>query len=67
MVSVDDHVLREAGVKEPVKVRADAALVRAVAGTGAQLFLVTPEQVELDHGIGAVLRYEDGDTATVSG
>ncbi|MCY1145504.1 Vms1/Ankzf1 family peptidyl-tRNA hydrolase [Actinoplanes sp. Pm04-4] len=56
-VSVDDHVLREAGVKEPVKVRADAALVRAAAGTGAQLYLVSPEQVELEHGIGAVMRY----------
>nr|WP_221374214.1 hypothetical protein [Actinoplanes polyasparticus] len=42
-------------------------VVRAVAGTGAQLFLVTSEQIELEHGIGAVLRYEDGDSATVSG
>ncbi|WP_249999393.1 Vms1/Ankzf1 family peptidyl-tRNA hydrolase [Actinoplanes sp. M2I2] len=62
MISVDDHVLREAGI-QPVKVRADAALVRAIAGTDAHLFLVAPEEVQLEHGIGAVLRYADGSSA----
>jgi hypothetical protein len=63
LVSVDDHVLLEAGVQEPQKVRADAALVRAIAGTGAQLFLIEPGEVPLEHGIGAVLRYADASSA----
>jgi hypothetical protein len=63
IVSVDDHVLRESGIANPQKVRADAALLRAIAGTSAGLVLVRPEEVTLDHGIGAVLRYADGSTA----
>lgn len=62
-VSVDDHVLREAGVREPLPVRADAALLRAIAGTGAGLVLVDAGEVELQHGIGGVLRYADGSSA----
>jgi hypothetical protein len=61
-VSVDDHLLRDAGI-EPQKVRADAALLRAIAGTDAQLILVERDDVPLHHGIGAVLRYADGSTA----
>jgi hypothetical protein len=63
LVSVDDHVLREAGVDDPQKVRADAALVRAIAGTGADLLLIQPGEAPLEHGIGAVLRYADASTA----
>ncbi|MCM4077952.1 hypothetical protein [Paractinoplanes hotanensis] len=63
LVAVDDHVLREAGVDEPQKVRADAALVRAIAGTGADLVLIVPGEATLEHGIGAVLRYADASTA----
>jgi hypothetical protein len=63
VISVDDHVLREAGVGNPQKVRADAALVRAIVGTGAQLVLVGPDEAPLEHGIGAVLRYADGSSA----
>ncbi|WP_305786958.1 baeRF2 domain-containing protein [Symbioplanes lichenis] len=63
LVSVDDHVLREAGVRDPRKVRADAALLRTIAGTGASLVLVAPDEVELEHGIGAVLRYADAGSA----
>jgi hypothetical protein len=63
IVSVDDHVLRESGVSNPQKVRADAALLRAIAGTSANLVLVSPDDVELEHGIGAVMRYADGSTA----
>lgn len=63
VVSVDDHVLRESGVREPRKVRADAALVRAIAATGARLILVRPDEAPLEHGIGAVLRYADASSA----
>jgi hypothetical protein len=63
LISVDDHVLREAGVSNPQKVRADAALVRAIAATGAQLVLIGPGEAPLTHGIGAVLRYSDASTA----
>jgi Bacterial archaeo-eukaryotic release factor family 2 len=63
LISVDDHVLREAGVQNPQKVRADAALVRAIAATGAQLVLVGPGEAPLTDGIGAVLRYSDASTA----
>jgi hypothetical protein len=40
-----------------IEVRADAALLRAVAGTGAELVLVEPGDLELPHGIGAISRY----------
>jgi len=63
LVSVDDHVLREAGVDDPRRVRADAGLVRAVAGTGADLVLIEPGEAPVEHGIGAVLRYADAASA----
>jgi hypothetical protein len=63
VVSVDDHVLRESGVRDPQKVRADAALVRAISGTGARLVLVGPDEAPRRHGIGAVLRYADAGSA----
>lgn len=62
-ISIDDHVLRETGVQDPQKVRADAALLRAIAATDAHLILVGPHDAQLRHGIGAVLRYSDGSTA----
>jgi len=65
LVAVDQQTLRESGVEDPVEVRADEALLRAIVGTGADLVLVQPGEVELQHGIGAVLRYADGDTAAV--
>ena len=63
LVSVDAQTLRDSGVEEPQQVRADAALLRAIVGTDADLVLVTPDEVVLEHGIGAILRYRDGDTA----
>jgi hypothetical protein len=63
LVSVDAGTLRESGVDNPQQVRADAALLRAIVGTDADLVLVQPGEVALEHGIGAVLRYADGDTA----
>ncbi|MGN9906796.1 baeRF2 domain-containing protein [Phytohabitans sp. LJ34] len=62
-LALDPAQLTEMGVEEPVRVRADAALVRAVAGTGADLVLVGPDDADLRHGVGAVLRYTDASTA----
>ena len=63
LVDVDPEVLRQSGVPDPRRVRADSALLSAIACTGADLVLVGEGEVKLDHGIGAVLRYADGDTA----
>ncbi len=62
-LALDPAQLRQMGVEEPVRVRADAALVRATAGTGADLVLVGPDDADLKHGVGAVLRYTDASTA----
>jgi hypothetical protein len=62
LIAYEESELRESGI-EPVRVRADAALLRAIVGTDADLVLVTPDEVQLSHGIGAILRYNDGDTA----
>jgi len=63
LVAVDQQELRESGINDPRKVRADAALLRAIVGTDAELVLVGPGDVELEHGIGAILRYADGASA----
>ena len=63
LVSVDEYTLRDSGINNPRQVRADAALLRAIVATGADLVLVEAGDVELEHGIGAVLRYADGATA----
>jgi len=65
LVAVDQFELRESGIDNPTEVRADAALLRAIVGTRADLVLVHPDEVELEHGIGAVLRYDDGASAAV--
>lgn len=55
---LDDSEAADLGVAEPQHDRLDAALVRAVHGTGANL-LVTPGAHDyLPEGIGALLRYE---------
>ncbi|MEN3613777.1 ROK family protein [Plantactinospora sp. ZYX-F-223] len=66
LIAVDEETLRDAGVQEPQKVRADAALLRAIVGTGARLVLVGPGEAPLEHGVGAVLRYADASTAASS-
>ncbi|WP_433292791.1 Vms1/Ankzf1 family peptidyl-tRNA hydrolase [Actinoplanes sp. CA-030573] len=63
LVAAEPDLLRQSGVEDPVEVRADAALLRAIAGTGADLVLVAPGEAELPHGIGAILRYRDGQSA----
>ncbi|AVT28563.1 peptide chain release factor 1 [Plantactinospora sp. BC1] len=50
-------------VEQPQRVRADAALVRALVGTDAGVTVLGPEQApDLTDGVGAVLRYVDAST-----
>ncbi|MEV4754908.1 Vms1/Ankzf1 family peptidyl-tRNA hydrolase [Micromonospora sp. NPDC049559] len=50
-------------VADPIRVRADAALVRALVGTDAGITVLTPEEApELADGVGVVLRYVDAST-----
>jgi hypothetical protein len=51
-----DH-LRELGVADPVEDLADAALIRALAGTDGDLVLLPPESLRAESGVGALLRY----------
>jgi hypothetical protein len=61
-IALDPAELAAMAVDRPQRVRADAALVRALAGTEAGLTLVGPDDTELDGGVGAVLRYVDTGT-----
>ena len=45
------------GVREPVRDRLDAVLIRAVAGTDASIVTLAPGQLDLPDGLGATLRY----------
>lgn len=53
------EALSERGVAEPVETLADAALIRALAGTDGELLLVPPKSLNADSGVGALLRYTD--------
>jgi hypothetical protein len=57
LVAIDADTLRTEGVEDPLRVRADQALLRAIEGTDAALVLVGPDEVPLEHGIGAVMRW----------
>src|SRR4051794_34298646 len=52
--------LRAMGTANPREVRADAAVLRALAATDADLVLVGPD--DLDVGVAALLRYADAST-----
>ena len=56
-VAAYEAELRERGVNEIVQDRADAAIVRAVAATDAELRFVPAGEQPPRHGIGALLRY----------
>jgi hypothetical protein len=56
--------LTRMGVQDVRTAPASAAVVRALAGTDADLILADSEKVELAEGIGAVLRYSDGTPAS---
>jgi len=61
-LSYDRSELLAMNVTDPQRARADAALVRALACTDGQLMLVGPDEVDLDGGVAAVLRYADAAT-----
>lgn len=61
-IATDPGQLAAMAVDDPLEVRADAALVRALAGTDAALALVGPDDAPLDDGVGAVLRFVDAST-----
>ena len=54
--------LRDWGVADPVTERADAALVRSLALTGAELHFVPAGETAPRQGVGALLRYAAGST-----
>ncbi|MET8354083.1 MULTISPECIES: Vms1/Ankzf1 family peptidyl-tRNA hydrolase [unclassified Micromonospora] len=62
-IAVDPGQLAAMSVTDPQRVRADAALVRALVGTDAALTVLGPDEApELSDGVGAVLRYVDAST-----
>ncbi|MEV0136238.1 Vms1/Ankzf1 family peptidyl-tRNA hydrolase [Dactylosporangium sp. NPDC050688] len=61
-LSYDAAELHAMGVAAPWKVRADAALVRALACSDAGLTLVEPAELPVDGGVAALLRYADAST-----
>ncbi|MCZ7437973.1 Vms1/Ankzf1 family peptidyl-tRNA hydrolase [Micromonospora sp. WMMC241] len=62
-IATDPAQLADMSVADPQRVRADAALLRALIGTDADLTVLAPEEApELTDGVGAVLRYVDAGT-----
>ncbi|MDG4826319.1 Vms1/Ankzf1 family peptidyl-tRNA hydrolase [Asanoa sp. WMMD1127] len=59
LIALDADTLIAEGVEDPLRVRADQALLRAITGTDAELVLVGPDEAPLEHGIGAVMRWAD--------
>ncbi|MEV0156483.1 Vms1/Ankzf1 family peptidyl-tRNA hydrolase [Micromonospora sp. NPDC050686] len=59
-IATDPRRLAGAAATERRQVRADAALVRALVGTDAELTVLGPDEApDLTDGVGAVLRYVD--------
>jgi hypothetical protein len=58
----DPAELHALNVPDPQRARADAAIVRALACTDADLILVGPDELPVDGGIAALLRYADAAT-----
>jgi hypothetical protein len=61
-LSYDPAELHVLNVPDPQRVRADAAVIRALACTDATLTLVGPDELPVDGGIAALLRYADAGT-----
>ncbi|MGW3039960.1 baeRF2 domain-containing protein [Kitasatospora sp. NPDC001159] len=58
-IAISHAELRNLGVESSWEEPADAALIRAVVGTGAELVVVPHDELPLPDGLGAVLRYPD--------
>ncbi|MET7396966.1 Vms1/Ankzf1 family peptidyl-tRNA hydrolase [Dactylosporangium sp. NPDC005572] len=56
-LSFDPAQLHAMGVADPQRARADAALVRAVVCSDADLVLAAPDEVRAEGGVAALLRY----------
>jgi hypothetical protein len=65
-IGTSRRAAEEVGARDPVEVRADAALAWAAACSDARVTLVDPGQVELADGVGALLRWSDESTPHVS-
>jgi len=62
-IAIEPDELVAMSIVEPQRVRADAALVRALVGTDAALTVLDSDQApDLTDGVGAVLRYVDAST-----
>jgi hypothetical protein len=61
-IAMSEAELEAMGTQNPRRVRADAALLRALAATDADLILVSPDAIDLEDGVGALLRYADAST-----
>lgn len=61
-VATEPEKLTALAVPEPERVRADAALVRALVGGDAGLVLIGPDEAPEPDGVGVVLRYVDAVT-----
>ena len=57
LLATDREQLRTFGVAEPMQDRLDSALVRAIAGSGADLLITPNAHSYLDGGLGATLRF----------
>jgi hypothetical protein len=62
-LALDRDEVAAMGVAQPRRVRADAALLRALVQTDGGIVFVGPDEVDLEHGVGAVLRWTDAATA----
>ncbi|MER6524055.1 hypothetical protein [Streptomyces sp. NPDC001508] len=56
-LALTEDELRAYGIREVSEERADAALARALVGTGAELVVVPERELRLREGVGVLLRY----------
>jgi hypothetical protein len=61
-IALTEGELRDLGVQEPQQDRLDAALVRALAGSNAQILITPDAHNYIQDGVAALLRYTDAST-----